>query len=308
MSANPDDNDSSSPSGSHSHPQNGQRPPQPPPPPRPILPSIKLSIPRKGHLSSATSERCFTYCTQTHRGRAERREPHCRTFCIRRIFAHEVNRTLADAGFHPFLPPPATTSVPIDIPLSPEADTSAAEFFAGQTPPEGQSNPETGAKRAHWREGYYLWLSQTRLGAFEHMTHMKRDLEEQHAYEQGKAAWERAIREGREREFLADVNGRLVGDAWRDEVYADILTPPSTNLLIPLSTPAPQLQQLLGKYLAPTQRLLTLTQTSFTSGAQAVLLERMQNAVMTAAPFTLAGTVSKKMWRLLWGEGDGEER
>ncbi|KAI0044254.1 hypothetical protein FA95DRAFT_1497366 [Auriscalpium vulgare] len=303
------------PSGSSSSQPSNHRPhPEAPPPmqtPREasLLPSLKLSIPRQGRLSSATSERCFTYCSQTHRGRAERREPTCRTFCLRSVFAHEVNRTLADAGYHPFLPPTSTSSVPAEIPLSPEADTTVREYYAGQSAEElDDSERGEPGKREHWKEGYYVWLSRNRVAAVEHLAHMKRDLPSQAAYEQSKALWERAIREGREKDFLPTADARLVGNSWRDDMYADVYNPPYTSLLVHVSDPAPQLRKLLVKYLAPSQRLLALARDSVTSGDQAVLVDKMQTAVMSGAPFSLAGTVGKRMWRLLWGEGDGEER
>src|ERR1700730_8424514 len=72
---------------------------EPPPPPQQApdpsfvdrIPSIRLSVPPRGELqfyslsraclmtagrfSPATSERCFTYCSQTHFGRAHGNEP-----------------------------------------------------------------------------------------------------------------------------------------------------------------------------------------------------------------------------------------
>jgi len=170
------------------------------------IPSIRLSVPPRGRFSPSTSERCFTYCSQSHFGRAHGHEPKCYTFCLRRIFSHEVNRILTTVNYGPIMEPP---TIPVDIPLPQEANTTLGQYIsdstlvdasddsAPYTPTPSQSENE----QRHWQEGYYVWLSRSRQAASEHMSHMKRDLFQQSAYERCKAMWAQAVREGKQHEF-----------------------------------------------------------------------------------------------------------
>ena len=208
------------------------------------IPSIRLSVPPRGrsqshslsrtilittgHLSPATSERCITYCSQSHFGRAHGNEPKCYTLCLRRIFNHEVNRVLTNVNYGPTIQSPTVSA---NIPLPQEANTTLGQYLSDSpgaevsdgptphaTPPEHPENSQR-----HWQEGYYVWLSRSRQAASEHMSHMKRDLFLQAAYEHSKAMWAQAVREGRQNEFYRTPEAHIFGSEWTANMNQDIL-------------------------------------------------------------------------------------
>jgi len=306
--------------GPSSHPSTPRRSPRPkaehPPPPQQApepsfvdrIPSIRLSVPPRGHFSPATSERCFTYCSQSHFGRAHGNEPKCYTLCLRRIFNHEVNRVLTNVNHGPIIQSPTVTA---NIPLPQEANTTLAQYIS-DSPHEGVSDGSTSSPSPHpentqryWEEGYYVWLSRSRQAASEHLSHMKRDLFQQSAYDHSKAMWAQAVREGRQHEFYRTPEAHIFGSEWTANMHEDILSPPHCSLLFPLSTPAPELKRIISKYLAPTSVVLTTLRESFTSGEQAMFAHRMRESIEEGAPWVLARNVGRKIWGLLSGEGDG---
>jgi hypothetical protein len=223
-------------------------PPPPPPPPPPQqpsfvdrIPSIRLSVPPRGTsqspplprtrlknigpFSPSTSERCFTYCSQSHFGRAHGHEPKCYTFCLRRIFNHEVNRILTNVDYGPIMEPP---TVPVNIPLSQEANTTLGQYISDSAPADASDGPAPytptpGSEQQHWQEGYYVWLSRSRRATSEHMSHMKRDLFQQSTYERCKAMWAQAVREGRQHEFHRTPEAQFFGSQWSANMHEDIL-------------------------------------------------------------------------------------
>ena len=209
---------------------------------RPYL-TLHLSI---GPFSPQISERCFTYSSQTARGRTLGEEPWSRTVCIRRVFNHEVRRQLDPRWRHPLDPFKAV--VPLDIPLPPESRTPISGFLAGPAAPSSPSpnsstspppsrapfSPSTsistsardtsGAEPPHqkyWEPGYYLWLSRSRHATQEHMDLMSRSLMQQAVYERQKQeaneTWARAAKRGQAVWYWADspegAEGRTDGQA-----------------------------------------------------------------------------------------------
>src|SRR5712672_632957 len=230
---------------------------EPPPPPQETpdpsfvdrIPSIRLSIPPRGRphchsllctslmtsgrFSPATSERCFTYCSQSHFGRAHGNEPKCYTLCLRRVFNHEVNRVLTNVNYGPIIKWP---SVSANVPLPQEANTTLGQYLSDPAHIEGldsssssshtTASPHSENPQRHWQEGYYVWLSHSRQAAAEHMSHMKRDLFQQFAYEHSKAMWAQAIREGRQHEFYRTPEAHIFGSEWTTNMHEDILCVP----------------------------------------------------------------------------------
>jgi hypothetical protein len=180
-----------------------------------------------GRLSPATSERCITYCSQSYFGRAHGKEPKCYTLCLRRIFNHEVNRVLTNVNYGPTIKSPTTSA---NIPLPAEAKTTLGQYIS-HTETSDSSAPSSHAttsqhpenSQRHWQEGYYVWLSRSRQAASEHMSHMKRDLFRQSAYEHSKALWAQAVREGRQNEFYRTPEARFFGSEWTANMHEDIL-------------------------------------------------------------------------------------
>ncbi|ETW74928.1 hypothetical protein HETIRDRAFT_423532 [Heterobasidion irregulare TC 32-1] len=329
------------------------------------IPSVKLFIPPKGPFSPQISERCFTYSSQTARGRTLGEEPWSRTVCIRRVFNHEVRRQLDPRWRHPLDPFKAV--VPLDIPLPPESRTPISGFLAGPAAPSSPSpnsstspppsrapfSPSTsistsardtsGAEPPHqkyWEPGYYLWLSRSRHATQEHMDLMSRSLTQQAVYERQKQeaneTWARAAKRGQAVWYWADspegTEGRTDGQA-QGATGADaqvqvqggggagdgVALPPmhtgppfpdlfdNQTLLISLSHPPPALHvpSLIAKYLAPTPTLLALVRDSVVSGRQAQLVDRLAGSVRQGDPWTLAGNVATRMWKLLWKDEEG---
>jgi len=321
-SIHPSTNASATP-GPSTHPDTPPRPRpkvEPPPPPQQApdpsfvdrIPSIRLSVPPRGRFSPATSERCFTYCSQTHFGRAHGNEPKCYTFCLRRVFNHEVNRVLTNVNYGPIIKSPTISA---NIPLPEEANTTVGQYISdsahgeasdsSESPPHTTTFPHPENTQRHWHQGYYVWLSRSRQAASEHMSHMKRDLFQQAAYEHSKAMWAQAVREGRQHEFYRTPEAQLFGSEWTANMHEDILSPPHCRMLFPLCTPAPELRRIISKYLAPTSVVLTTLHESFTSGEQAKFAHRMRESIQEGAPWVLARNVGRKIWGLLSGEGDG---
>lgn len=276
------------------------------------LPSIRLSVPPRGRFSPATSERCITYCSQSHFGRAHGNEPKCYTLCLRRIFNHEVNRVLTNVNYGPTIKSPTVSA---NIPLPQEANTTLGQYISDSPGAEVSDGPTSSSRattpehpensQRHWQEGYYVWLSHSRQAASEHMSHMKRDLLQQAAYEHSKAMWARAVREGRQNEFYRTPEAHVFGSEWTANMNEDILSPPYRRMLFPLSTPAPELRRVISKYLAPTSVILTTLRESFTSGDQVKFAHRMRESIEEGAPWALARNVGRKIWGLLSGEGEG---
>ena len=210
------------------------------------IPSIRLSVPPRGafqshslsrtslmtagRFSPAASERCFTYCSQSHFGRAHGNEPKCYTFCLRRVFNHEVNRVLTNVNYGPVIKSPTVSA---NIPLPQEANTTLGQYISNSAHAEGSDNSASPSHAAvsqqlensqrHWQEGYYVWLSRSRQAASEHMSHMKRDLFQQSAYEHSKAMWAQAVREGRQQEFFRTPEAHFFGSEWTANMHEDIL-------------------------------------------------------------------------------------
>ncbi len=212
------------------------------------IPSIRLSVPRRGEFyshsvsrtrtslitagrhSPATSERCITYFSQSHVGRAHGNEPKCYTLCLRRVFNHEVNRVLTNVDYGPAVESPTVSA---NIPLPPEANTTLGQYISDSPGAEASDGSAPSSRAAtsehpenshrHWQEGYYVWLSHSRQAASEHMSHMKRDLFQQTAYEHSKAMWARAVREGRQHEFYRTPEAHIFGSEWTANMNEDIL-------------------------------------------------------------------------------------
>jgi len=277
------------------------------------IPSIRLSVPPRGRFSPATSERCFTYCSQSNYGRAHGSEPKCYTFCLRRIFNHEVDRVLTSANYGPIIKSPTISA---SVPLPQEANTTLSQYVSDPARTEASdgsasssshasTSPPPENKQQHWQEGYYVWLSRSRQAASEHMSHMKRDLFQQSAYERSKAMWAQAVREGRQREFYHTPEARIFGSEWTANMHEDILSPPYYSMLFPLSTPVPGVKRIIANYLTPTHVVLTTLRDSFTSGDQVKFAHRMRESDQDGAPWALARNVGRKIWGLLSGEGEG---
>ncbi|KAG1781884.1 hypothetical protein EV702DRAFT_1177022 [Suillus placidus] len=233
-----------------------------------------------GKFSPQTDERCFSYCSQTTRGRTEGREPTCRSVCFRRVFAHEVRTAIAH-----------------DDALQEKAARKDNGF---PLPPEGQPNvdslssPKSDDIR-YWEEGWYLWTSRSRWATQERLDLMMWDLDHQDHWQRHKDEvqkqwddyWAEHQRQSGE-QFHA--RGHAISSRWANSTLVK-LPPPLTPLLEPIHD-----------LLSPSFKVLTTLQRSFESGAHAELAVRMWEKARTPDPFVLASTVCRKMWEK-WKEG-----
>lgn len=153
-----------------------------------------------GRYSTKTDERCFTYCSQSVHGRLSQAEPWCRTVCIRKVFNHEVKRALAvyEQDLKTHQRNLNTVDVEAKYPLPPEGQRTA-KFFGSLfgTPSSSSSSSSSSSRDAetewhsiaepskpvdevkYWKEGWYLWMSESRWAAQEKMDLMMCDLEKQ---------------------------------------------------------------------------------------------------------------------------------
>ena len=178
-----------------------------------------------GRYSPQADERCFSYCSQSVRGRIEQREPWCRTFCLRRVFAHEVQRTLAahDAQGQ---------SPKARYPLPPEGQhvPSLAHVLVGETPESQGQAPQDDVR--YWEEGYYLWFSKSRWATQERLDLMMTSLERQAQWDKYKQdrteAWEQQQQQQQQAQ-LNNANGQpSKGDAGAEDAPKGPGGPPSS--------------------------------------------------------------------------------
>ncbi|PCH36666.1 hypothetical protein WOLCODRAFT_140552 [Wolfiporia cocos MD-104 SS10] len=287
------------------------------------VPSIKIIRQPKGRYSPAVDERCFTYCSQTARGRTEGREPWCRTVCVRHVFAHEVTRAFAA---HKGQQPQSANN---KIPLPPEGQhiPTLADILIGETREDGEEPPPEDVR--HWEEGYYLWLSKSRWATQEKLDLMMNDLERQSEWQRYKERmteqWEQ---QERQRQLKANSPagasdaeagaGEPQAESQEEKPASSAHTPdamPSRrpfpdlaaqSILLPLPPPFPPIQEQVRNLLAPAHRLLNLTHESVHSGAQWKLVQRLWEKAFTEEPFVLARNVCSRMWEN-WKKGPPDD-
>ncbi|KAL4245040.1 hypothetical protein ABKN59_002847 [Abortiporus biennis] len=322
------------------------------------VPAIFISIPRKGTQSPKVDERCFTYCTQSVRGRFDGAEPWCRSFCIRRVFNHEVRRILNTPSYlpmhdkHNISPESSNTegSVEIDAkyPLPPEGQRTPQflETLSGKKKDgdaegstwksiAGEKHPD---EMKYWREGWYLWMSESRWAAQEKMDLMMCDLEKQAEWQKYK---ERTNQEWEAHEKGLRINADMpTGHIAMDEQsstspsgvpeatstqehtsdprqtdHGDLHPLPqapfadstSHSLLLPIPPELPPINEYIRKLLAPTRTLLDLTEDSVRTGAQRQFAYRVWEKAQTNEPFILARNVCRKIYQT-WKNVDDEDQ
>ncbi|KAG1794094.1 uncharacterized protein HD556DRAFT_1370855 [Suillus plorans] len=266
------------------------------------LPSISVTRHPSGKFSPQTDERCFSYCSQTTRGRTEGREPTCRSVCFRRVFAHEVRTAIAH-----------------DDALKEKA---AQKEYGYPLPPEGQPNvdnlstPKSDDIR-YWEEGWYLWTSRSRWATQERLDLMMWDLDHQDHWQRHKDEvqkqwddyWAEHQRQSGEQFHSTPTDGdniQLEGTPYPVDGQLfpkqEARHPWQESTLVKLPPPLTPLLEPIHDLLSPSFKVLTTLQRSFESGAHAELAVRMWEKARTPDPFVLASTVCRKMWEK-WKEG-----
>ncbi|KZS87190.1 hypothetical protein SISNIDRAFT_419961 [Sistotremastrum niveocremeum HHB9708] len=260
------------------------------------LPRFQILRLPPGAYSPRTDERCFSYCSQTSRGRTEHAEPSCRTFCIRFVRAHEVEKR--------------------KMPLPPE----------GQ-PKEAVANGQVGGVGAkdvkNWEEGWYLWTTKSRWATQEKLDMLRLNLEQQTDWMRKKEISEKQ----REEEAQNKATGYQVPP--KPKQQAESSTPPpqrrpapmpplpnfsqftAQSMLIPLS-PLPSetydmLRKSYGKVLNPTSRILETLQESISNGSQWSLAQNMWEKALNGDAFVLARNVMETAKEKLKNFGDDDD-
>jgi len=279
------------------------------------VPSIKIVRQPKGRFSPQVDERCFTYCSQTVRGRTEQREPFCRTFCLRRVFSHEVTKAIAAHDGQ-------KSTVPLKYPLPPEGQRTPGlvDVLIGETEHEsGRGNPE---EVRHWDEGYYVWFSKSRWAAQEKMDLMMYNLERH-------AAWQRYKQQVTEKWEQQERQRGLKGSQPAGDATAASSQPPppqssgtlrrgeavpkrpfpdmsGQSILLPVPPPFPPIQEQIHNLLAPSYKVIDLTRESVNTGAQLKFMQLIWEKAWTEEPFVLARNVCTKMWDK-WKKGPPDD-
>ncbi|KAF8739265.1 hypothetical protein AX14_010241 [Amanita brunnescens Koide BX004] len=151
------------------------------------VPSIKILMPPKGRFSLNSDEWCFTFCSQTVSGRIHGKEPQCRSFCIRKVFPHEV-RNVISVKRHRNVGPDGKAKYPLPYEGQPE---NIPKLLGG--------NEITGKRRPedtkYWDEGWYMWTGSGRWAMLEKTETMLLDLEQQQRLEALKDRKRQAVAE-----------------------------------------------------------------------------------------------------------------
>lgn len=205
-----------------------------------------------GRFSPQPDERCFTYCSQSIRGRIEQTEPWCRSICIRRVFDHEVRRTLAVHSQDPHVASAASETeakfpLPPEGQPSPETHSTSPQSSEGQewdddiqwTPSSTSSGPLRPQNTRYWKTGWYFWYSKSRWAAQEKMDLMMCDLTKQAEWQKYKervnaewAAYEQKTR------TIGDQASEDLGPS-RQAVVQPPMHVPSSTQTAPTASEAP---------------------------------------------------------------------
>ncbi|TDL14602.1 hypothetical protein BD410DRAFT_833009 [Rickenella mellea] len=289
-----------------SSPSSSTSPPPPPPLPRPSQPQpdatplFPLSIIR-ARAPPKTDERCFTYCSQTSSRRMNGEDSFCRSFCLRRVFPHEIARLERD-----------TREYGETHPLPAPGQPREALVSDGQVVGDGRDV-------RYWKAGWYVWYHTSRWTALDHLDGMMLGIMRQTWKMRQREGWyrmwvehQRAVREGREPPDERDRYLLMEGE-WvdpRGRIYPDLS---KDAHLIPLPPPLPPLTLYIANLLSPASRLYSLTAESVTNGSQLAFAGRLWEKARSVEPWRLARNAVRKVLDEVWeggeggGNGDGED-
>ena len=135
----------------------------------------------KGRFSPKTDEWCFTYCSQSINGRIHSKEPYCRSFCIRKVFTHEVRNVLSFKS-HRSIGADGKAKYPLPSEGQPQNVPKLLGGEQGDDPDE-ELNQRKPQSTKYWDEGWYLWMGKSRWAIQERTETMLLDLEQQQRME-----------------------------------------------------------------------------------------------------------------------------
>ncbi|KAI0688982.1 hypothetical protein BC835DRAFT_1283921, partial [Cytidiella melzeri] len=262
-----------------------------------------------GPLGTESSERCFTYCSQSLSGRMHKQEPWCRTVCLRRVFKTEISGTLLTSG----------QEIEMKFPLPPEGQKGAhlvqsllgAKHSGKGTGDDGGAEPDwkalasaTGLKDVQvWQPGWYLYMSKRLAPSVNELSSMQHSIWEDHKFRVNYEHYLKNHSHKSMKELADEFPGMMPGMAKDVARMVEI----EGTILVPLPPPMPSLNESLSQLLTPTSKMLKLTADSITSGRQAELAGRLWEKAQTKDPFILASNVLQKAWKTLRNVDDDDD-
>lgn len=237
----------------------------------------------------------------------DKKEPWCRSFCIRRVFAHEVHQVVALDNQNKSFPGKRPTYESVKYPLPPEGQR-ADEVPGGDSESDTYERKLREKEVKYWKEGWYIWYSKSRWAAQEKLDLMMHDLFTQVGWSKHMAK-QKAEWAARERE------GRVTQDWSSSELPTMSITPPrrtfpdpsKQSLLIHLPALMPPIYDHVQNLLAPTFKVTTILRESFESGAQRQFAGLLWEKAWTTEPFLLVRNVCKTVWKV-WRDEDNKDR
>ncbi|KAA1470634.1 hypothetical protein DENSPDRAFT_879856 [Dentipellis sp. KUC8613] len=297
---------------------------------QPNMQGTIVSVPPEGALSPRTSERCFTYCSQSVAGRTSHHKPWCCSLCIRRVFPHEVERRARAPKPHPHdehsakipLPPDSRTTLGAFL-TSPSAAAVAAAAAAQEpptpAPPHNHAPPAHAAAPAapeddddapqYWQPGTYIWITRSAPETVDHIQLMQLSLEEQEKYQaeiarRRRDANDKWRQEMRRREQMVMLWPPKLATMAPEMPFPEMISPAS--ILLPLApwTYVDAMSARITKYLQPTHKLVRSLQLSFEQGHQQDLAKELWNRGLSS-PWNFAVRSGGALVKLVRGDGGG---
>ncbi|KAF8739264.1 hypothetical protein AX14_010241 [Amanita brunnescens Koide BX004] len=265
------------------------------------VPSIKILMPPKGRFSLNSDEWCFTFCSQTVSGRIHGKEPQCRSFCIRKVFPHEV-RNVISVKRHRNVGPDGKAKYPLPYEGQPE---NIPKLLGG--------NEITGKRRPedtkYWDEGWYMWTGSGRWAMLEKTETMLLDLEQQQRLEALKDRKRQAVAE-----TPSETNKQTDGQPGARRRKWGYVVPRNPHLdlglqslLLPIPPDIPPFWDRINKLLKPTFRALSILRGSVISGEQKQFALRVWDKAWTDEPFILASRTFTSVYER-WKENEDERK
>ncbi|KAJ7502922.1 hypothetical protein B0H11DRAFT_1986997 [Mycena galericulata] len=271
------------------------------------FPTIKVIEPPKGSFSTRNDQWCLTYCSQNVSGRIQRKEPWCRSICLRKVFSHEV-RNILQFKSHKDIGPDGKARYP----LPPEGQPINLPRYLGGKPSD---DPEHGRKSPgdtkYWDEGWYLWKTNSFVGVYNNISRMPYNLEGQARQESVKKAKRELWKEYQE--FLRSGQPRTEENKWLGPVVPPYYGPDPApdSLLVQLPLESGPILEPIYRVLAPARHSLQLLHDNFTQGNYEKFALRAWDKAWTGDPFTLASRACSfgyEQWKKKGKDSDEDDK
>ncbi|KAF9012475.1 hypothetical protein BDQ17DRAFT_1537325 [Cyathus striatus] len=222
------------------------------------IPTLKITAPMSGHAPNRTDEWCFSYISQSAAGRVNKSNPLVRSFCIRKVFLHEVRNVLSSKK-HDNIGPDGRAQYP----LPPVGQPAHRSRHSGK--PDGTENAHQ-LPTSYWKEGWYLWMGKSNVSLINKIVTMRMDLKEEHDY----AMKEENLRQ----QWL--VHQKRAKQGAPDPPAMQIITYPETidsSVLKPIQLELPPIFYRMNRTLEKSRSALNLTHQAVKSGDIFVIIK-----------------------------------